>query len=703
MDNKKLQAFIDDAVKKKLAPEGIGAYYSDTSDEVELKSLYDSIISRDKTGEIKERYSDYKQFRSYLDSDNAPTSNEQRSDIDFSQSDNAGLFNKFNASLDRTRKSIAPKQEYKPKVVESESKTPSMVITPQELQSASKYYSGLNEFEPTKIGRTDKPFYLETSDNKEQGTTDTAPQEIEDFSKLSVDDYNKRISEIDKKIREIDERNKGNYNLALSAAAGMRGMQRIQPKMSEADQRERNALVAQKEFMESARNLTDFDNNRSQRYGFVAGLFKTPTAKNWLTFGINDMIDRLTINDIAQRWANNESVSNTEKNAVLMYKQLDDLKNQERGLWYDVGQGTRLSLLFMAELAATGGAGGLAKAGGRAALERGISYALKRGMKSLGKQALNQAIKTPLMPTFYNTYLSDRLEGAEVKGDKLKFNSSVGKDLYYAAVDDWSGRFSESFGNVVSNVRLFKPLLANKQTNKFLMKTAQLLDKARGSNTYNIINNATRYAGVNSVPMEVAEEVFDNITQSLLKFDAEPLKELTTAKWWETTALTTLMLGGLGTSLRYGAGAAEILSDKKKIEQNLQGNINRLAAIDANDNGKNKVRDNLIDAINNGSLVGADGSIESSDIYKAYKRYRATFANDKQALDAAGALIKSVCVARGSDMGLNAIMQDAIGGEFTYYPSDNNDVMIAYNQDGSVRGYVIDGSKETGWVIYNPN
>ena len=36
-------------------------------------------------------------------------------------------------------------------------------------------------------------------------------------------------------------------------------------------------------------------------------------------------------------------------------------------------------------------------------------------------------------------------------------------------------------------------------------------------------------------------------------------------------------------------------------------------------------------------------------------------------------------------MGLNAIMQDAIGGEFTYYPSDNNDVMIAYNQDGSVR------------------
>ena len=44
MDNKKLQAFIDDAVKKKLAPEGIGAYYSDTSDEVELKSLYDSII-----------------------------------------------------------------------------------------------------------------------------------------------------------------------------------------------------------------------------------------------------------------------------------------------------------------------------------------------------------------------------------------------------------------------------------------------------------------------------------------------------------------------------------------------------------------------------------------------------------------------------------------------------------------------------------
>ena len=701
MDNKKLQAFIDDAVKKKLAPEGIGAYYSDTSDEVELKSLYDSIISRDKTGEIKERYSDYKQFRSYLDSDNAPATNEQRSDIDFSQSDNAGLFNKFNASLDRTRKGVAPKQEYKPKVAESE--TPSMVITPQELQSASKYYSGLNEFEPTKIGRTDKPFYLETPDNKEQGTTDTAPQEIEDFSKLSVDDYNKRISEIDKKIREIDERNKGNYNLALSAAAGMRGMQRTRPKMSEADQRERNALVAQKEFMESARNLTDFDNNRSQRYGFVAGLFKTPTAKNWLTFGINDMIDRLTINDIAQRWANNESVSNTEKNAVLMYKQLDDLKNQERGLWYDVGQGTRLSLLFMAELAATGGAGGLAKAGGRVALERGISYALKRGMKSLGKQALNQAIKTPLMPTFYNTYLSNRLEGAEVKGDKLKFNSSVGKDLYYAAVDDWSGRFSESFGNVVSNVRLFKPLLANKQTNKFLMKTAQLLDKARGSNTYNIINNATRYAGVNSVPMEVAEEVFDNVTQSLLKFDAEPLKELTTAKWWETTALTTLMLGGLGTAVRYGAGAAEILSDKKKIEQNLQGNINRLAAIDANDNGKNKVRDNLIDAINNGSLIGADGSVESSDIYKAYKRYRATFANDKQALDAADALIKSACVARGSDMGLNAIMQDAIGGEFTYYPSDNNDVMIAYNQDGSVRGYVIDGSKETGWVIYNPN
>ena len=701
MDNKKLQAFIDDAVKKKLAPEGIGAYYSDTSDEVELKSLYDSIISRDKTGEIKERYSDYKQFRSYLDSDNAPATNEQRSDIDFSQSDNAGLFNKFNASLDRTRKGVAPKQEYKPKVAESE--TPSMVITPQELQSTSKYYSGLNEFEPTKIGRTDKPFYLETPNNKEQGTTDTAPQEIEDFSKLSVDDYNKRISEIDKKIREIDERNKGNYNLALSAAAGMRGMQRTRPKMSEADQRERNALVAQKEFMESARNLTDFDNNRGERYGFVAGLFKTPTAKNWLTFGINDMIDRLTINDIAQRWANNESVSNTEKNAVLMYKQLDDLKNQKRGLWYDVGQGTRLSLLFMAELAATGGAGGLAKAGGRAALERGISYALKRGMKSLGKQALNQAIKTPLMPTFYNTYLSNRLEGAEVKGDKLKFNSSVGKDLYYAAVDDWSGRFSESFGNVVSNVRLFKPLLANKQTNKFLMKTAQLLDKARGSNTYNIINNATRYAGVNSVPMEVAEEVFDNVTQSLLKFDAEPLKELTTAKWWETTALTTLMLGGLGTAVRYGAGAAEILSDKKKIEQNLQGNINRLAAIDANDNGKNKVRDNLIDAINNGSLVGADGSIESSDIYKAYKRYRATFANDKQALDAADALIKSVCVARGSDMGLNAIMQDAIGGEFTYYPSDNNDVMIAYNQDGSVRGYVIDGSKETGWVIYNPN
>ena len=701
MDNKKLQAFIDDAVKKKLAPEGIGAYYSDTSDEVELKSLYDSIISRDKTGEIKERYSDYKQFRSYLDSDNAPATNEQRSDIDFSQSDNSNLFGKFNASLDRTRKGVAPKQEYKPKVAESE--TPSMVITPQELQSTSKYYSGLNEFEPTKIGRTDKPFYLETPNNKEQETTDTAPQEIEDFSKLSVDDYNKRISEIDKKIREIDERNKGNYNLALSAAAGMRGMQRIQPKMSEADQRERNALVAQKEFMESARNLTDFDNNRGERYGFVAGLFKTPTAKNWLTFGINDMIDRLTINDIAQRWANNESVSNTEKNAVLMYKQLDDLKNQERGLWYDVGQGTRLSLLFMAELAATGGAGGLAKAGGRAALERGISYALKRGMKSLGKQALNQAIKTPLMPTFYNTYLSNRLEGAEVKGDKLKFNSSVGKDLYYAAVDDWSGRFSESFGNVVSNVRLFKPLLANKQTNKFLMKTAQLLDKARGSNTYNIINNATRYAGVNSVPMEVAEEVFDNVTQSLLKFDAEPLKELTTAKWWETTALTTLMLGGLGTAVRYGAGAAEILSDKKKIEQNLQGNINRLAAIDANDNGKNKVRDNLIDAINNGSLIGADGSIESSDIYKAYKRYRATFANDKQALDAADALIKSACVARGSDMGLNAIMQDAIGGEFTYYPSDNNDVMIAYNQDGSVRGYVIDGSKETGWVIYNPN
>ena len=701
MDNKKLQAFIDNAVKKKLAPEGIGAYYSDTSDEVELKSLYDSIISRDKTGEIKERYSDYKQFRSYLDSDNAPATNEQRSDIDFSQSDNSNLFGKFNASLDRTRKGIAPKQEYKPKVAESE--TPSMVITPQELQSTSKYYSGLNEFEPTKIGRTDKPFYLETPDNKEQGTTDTAPQEIEDFSKLSVDDYNKRISEIDKKIREIDERNKGNYNLALSAAAGMRGMQRTRPKMSEADQRERNALVAQKEFMESARNLTDFDNNRGERYGFVAGLFKTPTAKNWLTFGINDMIDRLTINDIAQRWANNESVSNTEKNAVLMYKQLDDLKNQERGLWYDVGQGTRLSLLFMAELAATGGAGGLAKAGGRAALERGVSYALKRGMKSLGKQALNQAIKTPLMPTFYNTYLSNRLEGAEVKGDKLKFNSSVGKDLYYAAVDDWSGRFSESFGNVVSNVRLFKPLLANKQTNKFLMKTAQLLDKARGSNTYNIINNATRYAGVNSVPMEVAEEVFDNVTQSLLKFDAEPLKELTTAKWWETTALTTLMLGGLGTAVRYGAGAAEILSDKKKIEQNLQGNINRLAAIDANDNGKNKVRDNLIDAINNGSLIGADGSVESSDIYKAYKRYRATFANDKQALDAADALIKSVCVARGSDMGLNAIMQDAIGGEFTYYPSDNNDVMIAYNQDGSVRGYVIDGSKETGWVIYNPN
>lgn len=66
IDVNRLYSFIYEAVEMHLLMKGIEQYYNNKSSISELKSLYDHVVERDRSGKMKMKYRDYHSFFSYL-------------------------------------------------------------------------------------------------------------------------------------------------------------------------------------------------------------------------------------------------------------------------------------------------------------------------------------------------------------------------------------------------------------------------------------------------------------------------------------------------------------------------------------------------------------------------------------------------------------------------------------------------------------
>lgn len=449
------------------------------------------------------------------------------------------------------------------------------------------------------------------------------------------------------------------------------------------------------------------------------GLFRTGSIKNIATLGLNEISRNIDIVSIANRVRDGIPVTDEERDVLVLFDRLSQMQTEEksdaRGFWYNSGQMLQKSLLFALEMGITGGVEAVGKQLTKKGVKSLVEMAGEQGMKKVlgqvakntvqvvGKNVKRQAMLTPLTFSSYVDF-SNRIAGLTVnamhEGKDIKFGD-VAKSLYLSYANTFAERFSESFGNIVSDIPMWTILTKGKATREINNAFLRNLSKITNNNAFKTTADFLENVGVQSAPMEMFSELSGSLTNYLLQipvegFDNDALKEIT-PEFFLQVGLQSVIMGGMGTLGKYTVGAMASAVEDKKAQNEFERALERVKAMDFATPVLNDFKEQLIEAMGNESYMPSeDGSASVASLLSEMNEIVASTNNaqDKFVLALADNAVRQGAYRYGQMQAIKSYVEDKIG---EYENADGNVYEVADTQ-GNIY-YMLDSTDDAVIVI----
>ena len=449
------------------------------------------------------------------------------------------------------------------------------------------------------------------------------------------------------------------------------------------------------------------------------GLFRTGSIKDIATLGLNEISRNIDIVSITNRVRDGIPVTDEERDVLVLFDRLSQMQTEEksdaRGFWYNSGQMLQKSLLFALEMGITGGVEAVGKQLTKKGVKSLIEMAGEQGMKKVlgqvakntvqvvGKNVKRQAMLTPLTFSSYVDF-SNRIAGLTVnamhEGKDIKFGD-VAKSLYLSYANTFAERFSESFGNIVSDIPMWTILTKGKATREINNAFLRNLSKITNNNAFKTTADFLENVGVQSAPMEMFSELSGTLTNYLLQipvegFDNDALKEIT-PEFFLQVGLQSVIMGGMSTLGKYTVGAMASAVEDKKAQNEFERALERVKAMDFATPVLNDFKEQLIEAMGNESYMPSeDGSASVASLLSEMNEIVASTNNaqDKFVLALADNAVRQGAYRYGQMQAIKSYVEDKIG---EYENADGNVYEVADTQGNTY--YMLDSTDDAVIVI----
>lgn len=430
----------------------------------------------------------------------------------------------------------------------------------------------------------------------------------------------------------------------------------------------------------------------SDKSGLAYGLFKTGKIEDFVSLGLTELSRNTAILDIINRYNQGLPINSDEQTLLNVYSKLMEVKSEDRDFWFGVGMGLQQSLQFVLESMVTGGVGSAASSG------KWLGSAF---LKRMAQNAGRQALLTPVTPTMYNDF-TERVINMHFTQDEVTGADKM-KALYKSYVGTFAERFSETLGNIVGEAHLVSRLLNNKTTRKFMGNAFETMSKIANNPVYKTTADILAAGGITDIPGEIASEYSGNIINSIFTLDAEGLAEIFNPEFLGQVALQSVLMGGMGNVVSFGAGSAAAVLENRKVKKEYEKEMNNLANAHFDNPALESLKEELATALENKKILGDDGLIESGDMQHILSQIKDEYARtevseaDKNAMRAVDNAIRIGTYRFGQDQTVMALVEGRVG---EYLNADGNVYEFA---DAQGNNYFILQSTEDATIIIDRN
>lgn len=327
---------------------------------------------------------------------------------------------------------------------------------------------------------------------------------------------------------------------------------------------------------------------------------------NDLTLGIADLADNGKILRIVKKLEKDEKLTESEESvldALYLYNNAQMLRSDNTSTAYGAGAASKESLVFMANMILTSGVGGGAV--------KGVSKGISKLMTKLADKGIHRYLRSKGIEASAKNvakYADDLMSGAvkgeggmralQIAGTKVapiatdltvgtatqtalspKAYAMTAEEMTGRVVKDENGNYAveggKTAGKAIGSAMI--EFLSEKVGNHIVMPKSfsQALNKipinATARDIFTASTKLTKSAGLNSIPIEFAEEIFAN---ELKRFTNISTKEEANQFWdpenLKVTMLSIAVIGGISPVIN----APSFISygrEKNKLNETLQG------------------------------------------------------------------------------------------------------------------------------------
>ncbi len=443
----------------------------------------------------------------------------------------------------------------------------------------------------------------------------------ENIKRLTEDTRKRQSDYFDSKISELNDlygaaHVKRGFNLINPTEERKTYLESLAADMSDdvaADIVKNSALVRDAlKNLQRAKRKASLDNDASAWSKFVSGVIDGIDGGAALTFGISDISEAFHAKEANQRMKDGKG---TEADRILVESLLDKMEAEELyepGKAGQIGQGVYDSLEFMLDMAITGGIGGAAikgvKAAGKAiaktagreiakeAAETAAKSATKQFAKQIGKDLAASAAGSVVSPMVYN-------ETLRRQNENYMFGRDENGEVYVKETADpesLAASFAQSLlSNNISRV-------VERGVGPVLEKGVQALARPLAKITHgwlkfgnnflsNLGKNVKNWMSLQGMFSETGEEFVEEILTRALVGQTAREKELGAGKWedmfspewcWVTVGSVAVIqaamgLPGFSASTANAAGnSARMRKHMRNLPDHLREEVRRIARME---------------------------------------------------------------------------------------------------------------------------
>lgn len=370
--------------------------------------------------------------------------------------------------------------------------------------------------------------------------------------------------------------------------------------------------------------MGDWSDKATMARGFTSGRFEDIAS-----LGMNEIARNIDVINVMNRIKRGEQVSEEEKSLALIYSKLSQMNTKEkadkRDWQYGFGQMMQKSLMFVAEMALTGGVSSstktlgakgfksiidnLASSGAKHITAKAMGEAAKQTIKLAGKGFMRQAKLSAITPTTYVDFTGRLANRHFETNDKLTVGDYA-KNMYLSWASTTAERYSETLFNIFDDIPLATILTKGKATKGLLTHMIPALGQITGNDKFQYLTDMMKAVGVHpNIINEIGSEVTSVLMESGLTLDKEKLQELSWG-FVGQVALQSIIMSGMGSLTRYTVGGASAAFANKEAQRAFDRSMEIFGQMPFSNNNLNALKDELMNAISNERYI-QDG--KSSD------------------------------------------------------------------------------------------